>query len=186
MMYKIIKIFSPLIVFPLLFNFIISSKKNYILEDLYARKKFSNNKLQQLFDLSFELLTNSYFRTLFYFRNPNLFSILLRNFYKKHPSFIIEVNTKIGKGLQLAHPYATILNAESIGDYVYVNHLVTVGEKNGKKPIIGNQVQIHAHSIIIGGITIGNKSIIGAGSVVVKDVPEGAVVAGNPAKIIRS
>ena len=38
---------------------------------------------------------------------------------------------------------------------------------------------------ILGGITIGEKALIGAGSVVTKDVPANTVVAGNPAKIIR-
>ena len=41
------------------------------------------------------------------------------------------------------------------------------------------------NSIILKGVTIGDNSIIGAGSVVVKDVPKNAVVAGNPAKILR-
>ena len=42
-----------------------------------------------------------------------------------------------------------------------------------------------AHSIILGPITIGKNSIIGAGSVVVKDVAANSVVAGNPARVIR-
>jgi serine acetyltransferase len=39
--------------------------------------------------------------------------------------------------------------------------------------------------VILGAITIGEKAVIGAGSVVVKDVPAGATVAGNPARILR-
>lgn len=44
---------------------------------------------------------------------------------------------------------------------------------------------IGAHSIILKGVTIGEKSIIGAGSVVTKDIPAGEIWAGNPAKFIR-
>ena len=51
--------------------------------------------------------------------------------------------------------------------------------------IIGNDVWIGAGTFIRKGITVGNGSIIGAGSVVVKDVPPYAIVAGNPANIIR-
>ena len=51
--------------------------------------------------------------------------------------------------------------------------------------VIGNDVWIGTRSIILPGVNIGSHSIIGAGSVVTKDVPEWAIVAGNPAKIIR-
>lgn len=51
--------------------------------------------------------------------------------------------------------------------------------------IIQNDVWIGANSVILPGITIGEGAIIGAGSVVTKDIPNFAIVAGNPAKIIR-
>jgi len=53
------------------------------------------------------------------------------------------------------------------------------------KIIIKNKVWIGFNSIILKGITIGEGSIIGAGSVVTKDIPDWAIVAGNPAKIIK-
>jgi acetyltransferase-like isoleucine patch superfamily enzyme len=49
---------------------------------------------------------------------------------------------------------------------------------------IGNDVFVGINSIIMPGVRIGNKIIIGAGSVVTKSVPDGFIVAGNPAKII--
>lgn len=55
------------------------------------------------------------------------------------------------------------------------------------RPItIGSNVYIGTRSIIMGGVTIGNHVIIGAGSIVTHDVPDNAVVAGNPAKYIKS
>ena len=50
---------------------------------------------------------------------------------------------------------------------------------------IGNRVSIGTSATILGGITIGDNAIVGAGSVVTKDVPENAIVAGNPARIKR-
>ena len=50
---------------------------------------------------------------------------------------------------------------------------------------IGKNVWIGSNSTILSGVTIGNDAVIGAGSVVTKDVPENCVVAGNPAKIIK-
>ena len=50
---------------------------------------------------------------------------------------------------------------------------------------IGNRVSIGTSATILGGITIGDNAIIGAGSVVTKDVPKNAIVAGNPARIKR-
>lgn len=49
---------------------------------------------------------------------------------------------------------------------------------------IGADVWIGGSAIILGGITIGDGAIVGAGSVVTRDVPPGATVAGNPARLI--
>jgi acetyltransferase-like isoleucine patch superfamily enzyme len=51
---------------------------------------------------------------------------------------------------------------------------------------IEDDVWVGAGAIILPGVTIGANSIVGAGSVVTKDVPPGSVVAGNPARIIRA
>lgn len=51
--------------------------------------------------------------------------------------------------------------------------------------IIGNNCLIGIRSIIMPGVTIGDEVIVGAGSIVTKDIPSNCIVAGNPAKIIR-
>ena len=51
--------------------------------------------------------------------------------------------------------------------------------------MIGNNVSVGCNVCIIGGIRIGNNVTIGAGSVVVNDVPDNCIIAGNPAEIIR-
>lgn len=54
------------------------------------------------------------------------------------------------------------------------------------KPIaIGDDVWIGGHVSILPGVTIGSRSVIGAGSVVNRDIPEGVVAAGNPCRVIR-
>lgn len=84
-----------------------------------------------------------------------------------------------------------------VGDNVLIGHSVIIATLNhdfepanrmamqAKKVKIGNDVWIGSGSIILPGITINNGAIIGAGSVVTRDVPQNAIVAGNPAKIIK-
>ena len=56
----------------------------------------------------------------------------------------------------------------------------------GKPIVIERNVWIAAGATIIGGVTIGENSVVAAGSVVTKDVPPNALVGGNPARVIRS
>ena len=50
---------------------------------------------------------------------------------------------------------------------------------------VGNNVWIGGHSVIIGGVTIGDNAVVAAGSVVIRDVPANTLVAGNPARVVR-
>jgi serine O-acetyltransferase len=174
-----------LLFIPHLVLFYNSKSKHLICKDVFKTTAIPNSNLLIAHRLTQELSQNKYFRTLFYFRINNVFSKLLRIFYPREHRLIIDINTKIAGGVVLAHPYSTILNAQSIGENFYINQLVTVGEIKGKKPIIGNNVSIHAGAIIIGGIKIGDNVNIGAGAVVVKDVPDHCTVVGNPARIIN-
>lgn len=107
------------------------------------------------------------------------------------PQILLQIDTpsnRIGTGLMIWHGFSTIINADRIGDNCTIWHQVTVGNKldDGEcKPIIEDNVKICTGAIVIGNIHIGKNSIIGAGSVVVKDVPDNVIVAGIPAKVIR-
>jgi maltose O-acetyltransferase len=61
----------------------------------------------------------------------------------------------------------------------------TQGEQEEENVNIGNDVWIGGQVIILPGVTIGNHSIIAAGSVVTKNIPDYSIVGGNPAKVIR-
>ncbi len=55
----------------------------------------------------------------------------------------------------------------------------------GGRPTIGNDVKIYTGATVFGAVHIGNHVTIGAGTVVFQDVPDGATVVGNPARIIQ-
>ena len=59
------------------------------------------------------------------------------------------------------------------------------GERTCKPIVIEDDVFIGTRSIILKGVTIGARSVIGAGSVVTKDIPSDCIAAGNPCKVIR-
>ena len=124
-------------------------------------------------------------------------SIFFRAFYQVLVEWILGVelpwDTQVGNILKLQHGMALVVNHETIiGANCILRHSTTIGNKklsNGsysQSPKIGNNVDIGANVVILGSISIGNNTVIGAGSIVVKDVPEGAVVAGNPARVIRT
>ncbi len=109
--------------------------------------------------------------------------------------FTTDMNCKIFKSTQIAgglmcyHPFASVINAKSIGQNFQFRNGLTIGNKgndNAQLPRIGNDVTVGAQVVIIGDINIGNNVVIGAGSVVVKDVPDNSVVAGNPARVIKT
>jgi serine O-acetyltransferase len=105
--------------------------------------------------------------------------------YRKAPTLFI-TTSDIGEGLFIQHGFATIISAERIGKNCWINQQVTIGYSNKTDcPVIGDNVFIHAGAKVIGGITLGNNVIVGANSVVVKNVPDNAVVVGNPARIVK-
>lgn len=136
------------------------------------------------------LLSNRYYRNIFYYRLGMNFVItkMLRILLPTYDTFIYDAK-QTGEGLRFSHPFATIINAKSIGkNFSFRNNLTIGNKKDGSDdlPIIGDNVYVGANVVIIGKITIGSNVTIGAGSVVIKDIPSDCLVAGNPAKIIKT
>lgn len=106
----------------------------------------------------------------------------------------IPYNTKIGNNFTLYHAaHGSVVNGHTIiGDDVVLRQNTTIGSKSftvnedDTEPIIEDRVQIGPNVCIIGNITIGHDSQIGAGAVVVKDVPPYSVVVGNPGRVVKT
>ena len=93
--------------------------------------------------------------------------------------------TQIGFGLVLCHHMGVVVNPTVvIGDNCNISQFTTIGSNHDNGAEIGNEVYIGPGVSIVEGVSIGHGATIGAGSVVVKDVPAGATVAGNPAQVI--
>ena len=110
---------------------------------------------------------------------------------------------KIGNNVGMSSTRMWIHDSVTIGDNVKVGACVlitdtdahpldylarrTSNEGTKSAPIvIEDDVWVGAHSIILKGVTIGARSIIGAGSVVTKDIPDNVIAVGNPCRVLRN
>lgn len=101
----------------------------------------------------------------------------------------IHPGATIGQGFFIDHGMGVVIGETTeIGDNVTIYQGVTLGgtslNKGKRHPTIGNNVTVGLHSAVLGAITVGDNSKIGAGSVVVKDVPPNATVVGIPARVV--
>jgi len=119
------------------------------------------------------------------------------------PPFFCDYGTNIALGQKVFFNFnCVVLDVAPvrIGDHVLFGPAVQVytathpmnalerrrGLESGQPVVIGADVWIGGGAIICPGITIGARSVIGAGSVVTRDIPEDAFAAGNPCRVIRS
>lgn len=126
-----------------------------------------------------------------YSRLPGL-SIIFHYLQQILFSSCIHPKAKLGKNISFPHPFGIVIGEDvSIGNKVKIFQQVTVGShgKLGQQkqyPKILDSTTIYAGAKIIGNVSIGRNSMIGANSVVLGDVPDNSVAVGVPAKVIRS
>lgn len=101
----------------------------------------------------------------------------------------IHPGAKIGKGVFIDHGMGVVIGETAeIGDYVTLYQGVTLGgtgkEKGKRHPTVGRNVVIAAGAKVLGPITIGDDSKVGAGAVVIRDVPPRCTVVGVPGRVV--
>lgn len=147
---------------------------------------------------SMEVLLYPSFKAMIYYR------IAHRLYLKKHYFWARWISQKsvrrtgieihpgatIGKGLFIDHGAGVVIGETAIlGDNVTLFQGVTLGgngkEKGKRHPTLGDNVMVSAGAKILGSFTIGENSKIGAGSVVLQEVPPNATVVGVPGRIVK-
>tara|TARA_Y100000589_G_scaffold45501_2_gene38260 strand:- start:12774 stop:13259 length:486 start_codon:yes stop_codon:yes gene_type:complete len=114
----------------------------------------------------------------------------------------VQRGVKIGKNCKI-QSHTFVCEGVTIEDNVFIGHNVSfINDMNPKSTNVDGSIQtdddwtmvetlikkgasIGTGATILGGLTIGENALVGAGAVVTKDVPAGAIVVGNPAKIIN-
>lgn len=116
---------------------------------------------------------------------PAVLKLVSRIFF---PACDIPFTAKIGKNACFPHRAIGVVIHENavIGQNARIQANVVIGGKGQSGvPTIGNNVQIGANAVIVGGVEIGDNAIVGAGAVVLKDVPAACVACGVPATVVK-
>jgi serine O-acetyltransferase len=101
----------------------------------------------------------------------------------------LSYTVRVGRRVKIEHFGGMILGAREIGHDVTIRQNTTFGiatksRLNGK-PVIGDRVEIGTGAIILGNVTVGHDSVIGANAVVISDIPPFSLAVGIPAKVVK-
>lgn len=120
---------------------------------------------------------------------------ILANLVSQHSAkatgIAIAPAARIGRRVFIDHGIGVVIGATAvIEDDVTLLHGVTLGARNDivgdrRHPIVQQGAFIGAHAQILGPVTVGSHSKVGAGTIVLHDVPEYATVVGNPGRIVK-
>ena len=169
-----------------------SKHKHLIVKDVARWNQIHQTKMSLFESINWYLTYNKEFRNLMLHRlkNPTrslgamMQFVIARMFWKPMESLYIYTED-IGGGFYIQHGFSTIITAKKIGENCRVYQQVTIGYRNGENPpVLEDNVSVTCGAKVLGDITMHTGRLAAAGAVVVKDVPENAIVAGVPAKII--
>lgn len=164
------------------------SALKYIKSDLY---RYASNTSFKTF-VKFYLFNKGFNYTVWFrlVNSAGLLSKLASPIHKhKTRKYRMEIwgGTKIGYGLFIGHGGPVIIHPTAIlGNNINLSQYTTIGSNEGSAAVIGDNVYIGPNVCIIEHVKIGDNVVIGAGSVVTKDIPSNSTAAGNYAKVLNN
>ena len=126
----------------------------------------------------------------FYKHNMKLLARLISDRTRKKTGIDIHPGAVIGEGLFIDHGMGVVIGETTqIGNNCTLFQNVTLGgtgKETGKRhPTLGHNVMVAAGAKVLGPFTVGDNSKVGAGAVVLKEVPPDSTVVGNPGRVVR-
>lgn len=188
---RLLAAFNYLRTLPVYFCVLCSKQKKLIQKDVARWNEIDAIHLNFFESLNWYLTYKKEFRNLLQHRlkHPSgsamayLQFFIARMLWKPMESLFIYTKD-IGGGLYIQHGFATIISAQKIGENCRIYQQVTIGYKGEHSPVLEDNVSVTCGAKVLGDLTMHAHSLAAAGAVVVKDVPERAIVAGVPAKVI--
>lgn len=180
-------------------DFVMLNNKNYnIFEDMIENIKIVKQKDPASTDY-FSIFVNTpsvhavFWHRVAHFLHINKFKFIARfisQIARLFTGIEIHPGAKIGKRLFIDHGMGVVIGETAeVGDDVLMFHGVTLGgtgNHTGKRhPTVKNNVMLSSGAKILGPVTIGENSKIGANAVVLKDIPDNATAVGIPAKVVK-
>lgn len=156
-------------------------------EDVAERSELTPLLLLKLLHRHPSLRAMAWFRlaTLLHRRKVKLLPGVLQRRLLRLYGLELVPGTKIGGGLYIAHPVGCVIVVESVGANVSLMGSVTFGRRETLRwPTVGNNAFFGAGCRVLGPVEIGANAKVGANSVVMTDVPPGAVAVGIPARVL--
>lgn len=167
--------------------------KEYLRYELYEKSKVQLNFIQKLRIKYFQPNTNCVYmaRRMWYLYSKGRFcrisaKMLYLRILRKYGCCIYP-SAEVGKGFHITHPVGIVIGDCKIGTDFIIYQNCSIGTKKWKDepPEIGNHCQLASNSLILGNIKICDYVIIGANSLVLKDINESGTYVGNPLRRLR-
>ncbi len=166
-----------------------------VLKDAQAAGYFNKASFLKSLFLDAGFLAVLLYRSQSYFSRPGfyLFAKLISRVNLSINGSDFVIGSKIGAGLVIRHPVGIVIGNKVVcGKRLTLMHGVTLGQKSFHSisehdtlnPVLGDDVKIGVGAILLGGIKVGNRVTIAAGTLLDSDAPDDTFVIGNPHRII--